>query len=256
MKGFEPGPRDIDKAKGLVKQSGVPTPIPVTIMVPNVPDQTQLAEVLQSMVSDAGFEVKINPVDTPTSLSLGQQGNFEGYTKASETEKKILHDVFKKGDAWFRTGDLMRRDEHGYFFFVDRIGDTYRWKGENVATSEVTEALSVIPGVREANVYGVTVPGMDGRAGMAALVVDGMFDIPGLGKRLALPHYEKPVFLRLQPEIAVTGTFKQRKVELVKDGFDPSALPDPVYWLNPASGRYEQLTPAIYAAIVEDKIKI
>ena len=72
--------------------------------------------------------------------------NFEGYTKASDTEKKILHDVFKKGDAWFRTGDLMRRDAHGYFYFVDRIGDTFRWKGENVATSEVTEALSVVPG--------------------------------------------------------------------------------------------------------------
>jgi fatty-acyl-CoA synthase len=182
--------------------------------------------------------------------------NFEGYTKASETEKKILHDVFKKGDAWFRTGDLMRRDAHGYFYFVDRIGDTYRWKGENVATSEVTQALSVIPGVREANVYGVTVPGMDGRAGMAALVVDSKFDIASLGKRLALPHYEKPVFLRLQPEIAVTGTFKQRKVELVKDGFDPSALPDPVYWLNPATEQYEKLTPAIHAEIVEDRIKL
>ena len=114
----------------------------------------------------------------------------------------------------------------------------------------------VIPGVREANVYGVTVPGMDGRAGMAALVVDGVFDVAGVAPRLALPHYAKPVFLRLQPEIAVTGTFKQRKVELVKEGFDPSALPDPVYWLNPASGGYEKLTPAIYAEIVEDRVKI
>ena len=89
--------------------------------------------------------------------------DFEGYTKAAETEKKILRDVFKKGDVWFRTGDLMRRDEHGYFYFVDRIGDTFRWKGENVATSEVAEVLSAIPGIREANVYGVTVPG-SGRA--------------------------------------------------------------------------------------------
>ena len=182
--------------------------------------------------------------------------NFEGYTKAADTEKKILHDVFRRGDSWFRTGDLMRRDAHGYFYFVDRIGDTYRWKGENVATSEVTEALSVIPGVREVNVYGVTVPGMDGRAGMAALVVDGKFDVAALAGRLALPLYEKPVFLRLQPEIAVTGTFKQRKVELVKDGFDPSALPDPVYWLNPAIGKYEKLEPPIYAQIVEDRVKL
>src|SRR6202042_976401 len=101
---------------------------------------------------------------------------FDGYTKAADTQKKVLHDVFKKGDAWFRTGDLMRRDGLGYFYFVDRIGDTFRWKGENVATSEVAEALSAVPGIREANVYGVKVAGMDGRAGMAALVVDGLFD--------------------------------------------------------------------------------
>ncbi len=184
--------------------------------------------------------------------------NFEGYTKTSDTEKKILHDVFRKGDAWFRTGDLMRRDAHGYFYFVDRIGDTFRWKGENVATSEVTEALSAGAGIREANVYGVTVPGMDGRAGMAALVVDGVFDGGGLAHALAgrLPHYARPVFLRLQPQIEVTGTFKQRKVELVKEGFDPAALPDPLFWLNPLSGVYERLTPERYAQIVEDRVKL
>src|ERR1700742_39686 len=158
--------------------------------------------------------------------------DFEGYTKASETEKKILRDVFRKGDAWFRTGDLMRRDEQGYFFFVDRIGDTFRWKGENVATSEVAEALSAIAGIKEANVYGVTVPGMDGRAGMAALVVDGAFDITTLAEKLEghLAPYARPVFLRLQPQIDVTGTFKQRKVDLVREGFDPSTISDPLYW--------------------------
>ena len=142
-------------------------------------------------------------------ISFRAGRNFEGYTKAADTEKKILHDVFRKGDAWFRTGDLMRRDEQGYFYFVDRAGDTYRWKGENVATSEVTEALSVVPGVREANVYGVTVPGMDGRAGMAALVVDGRLDIAGLASRLALPHYEKPVsygFSRRSPSPAPSSS--------------------------------------------------
>ena len=184
--------------------------------------------------------------------------NFEGYTKPGESEKKILHDVFRKGDAWFRTGDLMRRDAHGYFYFVDRIGDTFRWKGENVATSEVAEALSRVPGIREVNVYGVAVPGMDGRAGMAALVVDGNLDIRGLAHRLEgrLAPYERPVFLRLQPEIAVTGTFKQRKVELVKEGFDPGALANPVFWLDPATGIYERLTPAQYAEIIEDRVKL
>jgi fatty-acyl-CoA synthase len=184
--------------------------------------------------------------------------DFEGYTKASETEKKILHDVFRHGDAWFRTGDLMRRDEHGYFYFVDRTGDTFRWKGENVATSEVTEALSDIPGIREANVYGVAIPGMDGRAGMAALVVGPGFDVAALARQLEgkLPHYARPIFLRLSPAIEVTGTFKQRKVELVQEGFNPSTIADPLYWLNPASGRYEPLDAAHYADIVEDRYRL
>ena len=97
---------------------------------------------------------------------------FEGYTNEEASEAKILRDVFEPGDAWFRTGDLMRRDEHGYFYFVDRIGDTFRWKGENVATSEVAEAICAFPGIKEANVYGVAIPGTDGRAGMATIVAD------------------------------------------------------------------------------------
>ena len=95
---------------------------------------------------------------------------FEGYAASTETEKKILRDVFEKGDVWFRTGDLMRKDENGYFYFVDRIGDTFRWKGENVSTTEVEEAIGAFDGALEANVYGVAVPGRDGRAGMAAIV--------------------------------------------------------------------------------------
>ena len=184
--------------------------------------------------------------------------NFEGYTKKADSEKKILRDVFAKGDAWFRTGDLMRRDEHGYFYFVDRIGDTFRWKGENVATSEVAEALSVVPGIKESNVYGVRVPGADGRAGMAALVVDGSFDITRLGEKLEghLSHFARPVFLRLQPQIDVTGTFKQRKVDLVREGFDPSVIADPLYWFDPQTGRYEKLDAARYADIASDSVKL
>ena len=184
--------------------------------------------------------------------------SFDGYTKAADTQKKVLHDVFKTGDAWFRTGDLMRRDAHGYFYFVDRIGDTFRWKGENVATSEVSEALGVVRGIKEANVYGVSVPGMDGRAGMAALVTGEGFDIAGLPAALAgnLAAYARPVFLRLLPELEITGTFKQRKVELVKDGFDPAAIAEPLYWLDPATGRYEALTADAYAKITSGAVKL
>jgi fatty-acyl-CoA synthase len=189
----------------------------------------------------------------------GEPGhNFEGYNSTSDTQKKILRDVFKKGDAWFRTGDLMRKDDLGYFYFVDRIGDTFRWKGENVATSEVSEALSVVPGILEANVYGVSVPGMDGRAGMAALVVDAQFDLQGLAEKLtaSLPAYARPIFLRLLPSIETTGTFKQRKVELVKEGFDPGAISDELYWLNPATYKYEPLDAARYADIAAGRMKL
>jgi fatty-acyl-CoA synthase len=183
---------------------------------------------------------------------------FDGYTKAADTEKKVLSDVFEKDDRWFRTGDLMRRDAHGYFYFVDRIGDTFRWKGENVATSEVSEVISVYPGVKEANVYGVAVPGMDGRAGMAALVTATGFSIAGLAQALRgnLPAYARPVFVRLLPELEITGTFKQRKVELVRQGFDPYTIHDPLYWLDPGTEQYVPLTRADYAAILSGGVKI
>ncbi|MBS0470197.1 MAG: long-chain-acyl-CoA synthetase [Proteobacteria bacterium] len=183
---------------------------------------------------------------------------FDGYSKASESAKKVLHDVFEKGDSWFRTGDLMRKDRLGYFYFVDRIGDTFRWKGENVATSEVSEALGVVPGIAEANVYGVSVPGADGRAGMAALVTNRDFDAKTLADKLAgnLAAYARPVFLRLQPEMEITGTFKQRKVELVKDGFDPAAIAEPLYWLDSSVGEYRPLTRETYADIVAGRVKL
>jgi fatty-acyl-CoA synthase len=183
---------------------------------------------------------------------------FEGYTNKADSDKKMLRDVFRKGDVWFRTGDLMRRDKHGYFYFVDRIGDTFRWKGENVATSEVAAALEREPRIREVNVYGVTVPGAEGRAGMAALVVDGDFKVTNLAAHLRprLPAYARPIFLRLTPMLDVTGTFKQRKMDLVRDGFNPAAITDPLYWCNPAFGNYEPLTPAHYADIVEGRVKL
>ena len=185
-------------------------------------------------------------------------GNFEGYNNKEATEKKILRDVFEKGDAWFRTGDLLKKDKLGYFYFIDRIGDTFRWKGENVATSEVAEVMSQIPGMKEPNVYGVQVPGTDGRAGMASIVMEGEADFTKIEAVLErdLPVYAQPVFLRLQPEMEVTGTFKHRKVELVKEGFDPSQIEDPVYFRNPETGHFEQVTPEVYTRICEGGIRL
>ena len=183
---------------------------------------------------------------------------FEGYAEAAENEKKILRDVFEKGDVWFRTGDLMRRDEEGYFYFIDRVGDTYRWKGENVATSEVSEVLTVFPGARDANVYGVTVPGYEGRAGMAALVADKGLDLDALARHLAaqLPPYARPLFLRLQKQPTVTMTFKQKKIELVKQGFDPAVVEDPLYFNDPEAGTFTPLDAEAYARIRAGKVRL
>jgi fatty-acyl-CoA synthase len=184
--------------------------------------------------------------------------DFEGYTKKEDTRKKVLTDVFEKGDAWFRTGDLMKRDKYGYFYFVDRIGDTFRWKGENVSTNEVAEAFGVIDGIQEANIYGVKVPGMDGRAGMAALVTAPGFDVGGLAAKLAgnLAAYARPVFVRIRPAMEITGTFKLRKVDLVKEGFDPGTIDDPLYIFDSATQCYVPLTAALYAEVVSGRVRL
>jgi fatty-acyl-CoA synthase len=186
------------------------------------------------------------------------RSRFDGYTRTEDTEKKILRNVFAANDSWFRTGDLMRRDAHGYFYFVDRTGDTFRWKGENVATSEVAEALSVFPGLVEANVYGVEIPGGEGKAGMAALVTDGRFDLAALPGHLErnLPFFARPVFLRFQRAIETTSTFKQRKVDLQKEGFDPSAIADPLSVRLAQAAQYVNLTPALYRDICTGTIKL
>ena len=187
----------------------------------------------------------------------GARDSYTGYADKQASEKKIVHDVFEKGDAYFRTGDLMRRDSEEFFYFVDRIGDTFRWKGENIATSEVAAALSSFPGVKEANVYGVTVPGAEGRAGMAQIVVGDGFDIKGLAAHMdgELPVAARPLFVRLQKEIETTGTFKYRKVDLVEAVFDPEKTKVATYYKNPKTG-YVKITKAFMEKIASGEVKI
>jgi fatty-acyl-CoA synthase len=175
-------------------------------------------------------------------------GRFEGYADAAATERKLLRNVFSAADAWYRTGDLMRRDAEGFYYFVDRVGDTYRWKGENVSTAEVLSVLTTVPGVLEGVVYGVQVPGADGRAGMAALVVDGTFDLGVFRHTVAdrLPAYARPVFLRLLSTLDATGTFKPKKQDLVQAGFDPAMGSDPLYFFDVHSNGYVSIDATSY----------
>lgn len=183
---------------------------------------------------------------------------FDGYSSKEASEEKILRHVFEPGDAWFRTGDLMRKDDQGYFYFIDRIGDTFRWKGENVSTFEVSEAICAFPGIREANVYGVEIPGTDGRAGMAALVTNGELDLAAFRTHLMarLPAYSRPLFLRFRRNMGVTGTFKHAKTDLVRQGYDPSAIADPTYFNDPERQAFVRLDQALYDRIQAGEFRL
>jgi acyl-CoA synthetase (AMP-forming)/AMP-acid ligase II len=179
---------------------------------------------------------------------------FDGYTDEQASQAKLLRDVFKKGDCWFNTGDLVRDQGFRHIQFADRIGDTFRWKGENVATTEVEAACNRFPGIEQAVVYGVQVPDSDGRAGMAALTFAEMPDAAVLS-RLAqhlcaqLPAYAVPLFLRLRGEQETTSTFKFRKGSLKQEGFDPEQVDEPLYVLRDREAGFEPLTPELYEQI-------
>jgi fatty-acyl-CoA synthase len=185
-------------------------------------------------------------------------GRFEGYTDEQASQQKILRNVFVVGDAWYRTGDLMRQDEQGFFYFVDRVGDTYRWKGENVSTTEVAGMLSAAPGVADAVVYGVAVPKTDGRAGMGALMVTDAFDLAAFRRYLAArsPEYARPLFLRLVGTIELTGTFKLNKQALAREGYDPASVTDTLYFDDRRSQSYVQLNTALYERIQSGSIAL
>jgi fatty-acyl-CoA synthase len=186
-------------------------------------------------------------------------GRFEGYTSEEATKKKILRDVLAKGDAWFRSGDLLRRDSEGFFYFVDRLGDTFRWKGENVSTQEVAEAASGHASIELAVAYGVEVPGADGRAGMVSVVqtAGAEFDGPGLYRRIeaGLPAYARPAFIRVQDDVEITGTFKVRKLDLQREGFDPTVVTDPLYYRDDEKRSFLPLDPAVHTRILEQEIR-
>ncbi|KIW81634.1 hypothetical protein Z517_04660 [Fonsecaea pedrosoi CBS 271.37] len=204
------------------------------------------------IVRDAatGFAVRM-PYEVGGELlfRLASEAAFVGYWRNREaTEKKLARDVFRKGDLWYRTGDSLKRDSDGRWSFLDRLGDTFRWKGENVSTAEVSECLGRYPGVIDANVYGVQVPNHDGRAGCAALMLDGEvgqgFDLDGLLSHAQrdLPGFAIPLFLRIVPTGSLNSMgLKQEKVQPRAEGVDPSRVRgDQVYVLR--GGRYVRFT--------------
>ncbi|HKU37020.1 MAG TPA: AMP-binding protein, partial [Polyangiales bacterium] len=191
---------------------------------------------------------------------IRRRARFEGYHDKAASEQKVLRDVFEPGDAWFNTGDLLRRDARGHMYFVDRVGDTFRWKGENVATSEVQAYLAQWPSVEEASVYGVTVPNTEGRAGMVALVLRNGAPFDGESFRQhatsGLAAYARPLFVRVRKELQKTSTLKLQKGDLQREGYDPRRVSDPLFFLHPERASYVPLTPEIYSAIESGQLRL
>mmetsp|Transcript_32788 Transcript_32788/g.40276 ORF Transcript_32788/g.40276 Transcript_32788/m.40276 type:complete len:377 (+) Transcript_32788:597-1727(+) len=189
---------------------------------------------------------------------------FDGYTDKKATKKKLLSNVLKQGDLYFATGDLLMRDKMGYMYFVDRIGDTFRWKGENCSTREVEDVIKVATkGILEANVYGVRVADIGGRAGMASIQLEedisiDDFDFGEFYKYSAksLASYQRPLFLRFQESIGETSTFKLKKTDLKKQGFDPSSIDDPLFFIDTAAQTYTPLDAALYESIQSGKTRV
>ena len=214
------------------------------------------------IVRDAnGRCIEVEPGEPGLLLgNINPEAVFEGYTDQEATEKKVLRNALEDGDAWFNTGDLIREIDVGFtlgyphYQFVDRVGDTFRWKSENVSTNEVGEILNGHPQVKFCNVYGVEVPGTDGRAGMAALTINDDVETLDADSVAAfvneqLPAYARPVFLRVQRDIEVTGTFKMVKGDLRKQAYDIRQIDEPVFVMLPGTGSYTPLDEATLTAI-------
>ncbi|MBN3318357.1 S27A6 protein, partial [Atractosteus spatula] len=212
--------------------------------------------------NEQGFCEHVKNGETGLLLSqINSKSPFFGYVgNKNLTEKKLLRDVFRKGDVYFNTGDLLAEDHENFIYFKDRIGDTFRWKGENVATIEVADFLGWMDFIQEANVYGVEVPGHEGKTGMAAIILRPGFSFDGgrLYEHVVkhLPNYAQPRFIRIQELMEVTGTLKQQKFRLVQSGYNPSCVTDPLYFLDESKKCYVALTQTIFDCIVSGQMKL
>ncbi|KAM9375845.1 long-chain fatty acid transport protein 2-like [Pholidichthys leucotaenia] len=209
-----------------------------------------------------GLCIKAAPGETGLLVGkITHRSPFTGYAgNKQQTEKKRLRDVLQKGDLYFNTGDLLSIDHDRFVYFQDRVGDTFRWKGENVATSEVADILTMVDCILAANVYGVKVEGHEGRIGMAAITLkEGKdFDCSDTYKQVVnyLPVYARPRFIRIQPCLEMTGTFKMKKVKLVEEGFNPTCIKDPLYFVDSDKKTYIPVTEEIYGAITSGEVKL
>ena len=223
----------------------------------------QIPETGEYVRDDRGFLVKAG-INEPGELIAAIDNSdpiyrYDGYNNQKATNKKMMRDVFKKGDLFFKSGDILRMDEEGYLYFCDRTGDTFRWKGENVSTTEVEGIMQKILSLKDVVAYGVLIPGIEGRAGMATVVSDeATLNLPNLYVKLSesLPRYAVPLFIRLSDSMAITGTFKLKKTQVRDEGYDLERVSDPVFFLHPTSRQYVRLTEELVQQINEGKLRL
>ena len=202
------------------------------------------------ILNDEGFCTKVSEGETGLYIQkISSSAKFQGYLDAQASNKKILQNVFKTGDQYFNTGDLITLHDNNWLSFADRVGDTYRWKSENVSTMEVAAILNNASGVMDCNVYGVQVDSAEGKAGMAAMNVSDEFSFISFIEHVNknLNTFQKPYFLRLTKEMQTTGTFKHQKEDLKKQGFNPSLIKDKLYFLQ--KDNYVEIDQALYNRI-------
>jgi len=211
---------------------------------------------------DTGLCIRCPPGEVGEFVGIIQQNHpvreFSGYSDKESTSKKVLRDVWSKGDVCFRSGDILVADKLGYLYFKDRKGDTFRWKGENVSTAEVEAVISRVTDLSDVVVYGVAVPGCEGRAGMAAIADSDKIDLGSLATSLTtkLPAYARPHFLRLAPELDMTGTYKLKKRDLQQDGFNPEKIKDKLYFLDSKSIKYIPLDSDLHFKISSGQMRL
>ncbi len=212
----------------------------------------------EAVRNEKGYLIKVKPGETGLLLGkIEDIDNFFMYKDKKATEKKVIRNVFRKNDAYLNTGDLLKDIGYGHVQFVDRIGDTFRWKSENVSTDQVENVISTYEQVYQNTVYGVKIPNTEGRAGMISLVIkpDEDFDFNRFLSFLKkqLPSYAVPLIIRIKKNLEVTATHKIKKGSLKEEGYDIEKISDPIYILLPRSSEYVQLTEEIYKGISEGK---
>ena len=204
----------------------------------------------EPLKNSEGFCESVDFGETGLFISeLSKLATFEGYLDKQASNKKIMTDVMKDGDTWFNSGDLLTRHENNWLSFADRVGDTYRWKSENVSTMEVAAIINKYPEVLDSNIYGVEVQSADGRAGMALMNVSNNFDFEVFSDHIErnMNTFQRPCFVRIAEVMKTTGTFKHQKEDLKKQGFDPSMIEDKLYFYQ--KGKYVEIDQPLYERI-------